>query len=747
MDIVGKPINRAGGKERVLGTQVYVGDIKLPNMLHVKLVTLDCAHARIISIDTSGAEKIKGVHGVYSAKDIPNPVPRFGPKYNDRPLLALDTTQYHGEPVAMVIAGTELSAAEAVSCVKVEYEELPAVFSVAHALDPSAELVQDPSIRAEGPFKDTNILDEWNFGWGDVTNTQAELVIENNYTFPMVTQFAIEPFAYIAEPTKDGISVYSATQNPFQLQQVIAGVLDLPIARIRIIAPDPGGAFGGKQHAKFEPVLAYFARKLGRTLRLELSLEESFQAVRRASAEINVRSGLRKDGTIIFQDIKSNYLIGAYADIAPRVVSKANYLAAGPYKVPNARIRARAVLSHTVPSTAFRGFGVPQINWAVESQIDTAAKLLGIDRVQIRLKNLPAPGEKFLPEDLSADGNWAEVLRNAADAIGWNKPLAVGHGRGIAMGIKSGATTAASYSIVRLHMDGSATLFTGTSDMGQGARTIFCQFISEELHVPMEKIVIVMGDTSVVPFDLQTSASRSTVFMGTAIINACKDIKRQLKNMATELYGVDAGNILESSGVFHLPDKEITFEHLLQKRFKDVKGEIIGVGSARSEVIDGHPLRGNASFYELVASAVELEIDEETGEAQILKLIIAGDVGKAINSQHVEMQDEGAAVMGLGHTLMEQCILDSNGRIMNLGALDYRIPTIKDVPIQLGSIHIENGDGPGPYGAKGCAESGILAVSPSIAGAVEEAAGIRIRELPLTPERIWTEINKTKGKE
>jgi CO/xanthine dehydrogenase Mo-binding subunit len=538
--------------------------------------------------------------------------------------------------------------------------------------------------------------------------------------------------------------VYSAIQIPYGLQRTIAAVLDLPFSRVRIIAPDPGGAFGGKQHPKFEPLLAYIALKLGRPLRLELTLEESFQAVRRAAAEVRVRSGFRSDGTLVFQDIESNYLIGAYEDIAGRVVSKASYVAAGPYRVPNVRIVARALFSHTTPSTAFRGFGAPQENWAVESQLDAAAKKLGLDRMAIRLKNFPKKGEVFMPEDPPADGDWSEVLRRAGEAVGWGTPLPEGRGRGIAMGLKAGPTTAASYSIVRLHLDGSVTVYSGTSDMGQGARTVFTQIVSEELGIPVERIVVTMGDTSAVPFDLQTSASRSTVVMGSAIINACAEIKRQLKGLAAECYGVAAEAVQVSAGVIHLPEGDRSFLELLRKRFGRVKGEVIGVGSQRYEYRKGHPLGGQPAFYEVVAVAAEVEVDRETGETGIHKLVVVGDVGKAINPQHVAMQDEGAAVQALGHSIMEHCVMDASGRVLNLGALDYRIPTTKDVPEHFVSIHVENADGPGPYGAKGVAEGGILATAPAIGAAVEEAIGVRIRDLPLTPERIWNALNNRK---
>src|ERR1700674_2800860 len=330
--------------------------------------------------------------------------------------------------------------------------------------------------------------------------------------------------------------------------------------------------------------------------------------------------------------------------------------------------------------------------------MDDAARKLGIDRVEIRLRNLAGKGEAFLPGDTPADGDWAESVRKAADAIGWGTALSPGRGRGLAVAVKAGATTGASYSIVRLHWDGSGTVLAGTSDMGQGARTGLAQVAAQELGIPHERITIVMGDTATVPFDLQTSASRSTVFMGQAVMRACQDIKGQLKQTAAEM---------------HAPDAPVV--ELLRARFSAVRGEVIGVGSYRSEYQPKHPLGGAPSFYEFTCTASEVEVDEGTGEIQLLRHVTVADVGKALNPQHVQMQDEGAAVMGLGHTLMEHMLLDGSGRIRNLGALDYRIPTTKDLPLEMHSLVVENADGPGPYGSKGAGEGGLMATAPAVA--------------------------------
>ena len=366
-----------------------------------------------------------GVRMVMTAADLPQPVPRFGPQRRDRPVIATGETKYHGDPVAAVAAETRDAAEAAAELVRVEYEELPASHTIAASLAPDAPLVQDPSLRPDDPHAASNVLHEHRHAWGDAIETAeptADVVVEGTYAFPMVTQFAIEPHAFMAAPDGDGIAIWSAIQHPNWLQRVIAELLDLPLAKVRVHAPDPGGAFGGKQHAKYEPLLAFMARAIGRPVRLVLTLEETFQAVRRGAASVHVRTGFRRDGTLVFRDLEANYLIGAYADIADRTVAKGSYTSMGPYRTPAARIVARSVLSHTVPSTAFRGFGNPQQIWAVESNMNEAARVLGIDPLELRLRNLAGPGDAFIPGDTPADGDWAVALRRAAEMIDWTTP-------------------------------------------------------------------------------------------------------------------------------------------------------------------------------------------------------------------------------------------------------------------------------------------------------------------------------------
>jgi CO/xanthine dehydrogenase Mo-binding subunit len=730
---------RLGGLDRVTGGQQYVADIHMPDALHAKLVALDCARARIVSIDTSAALLVPGVRLVMTAADLPQPVPRFGPQFEDRPVLAVDETKYHGEPVAAVAADTKDAADRAAALVKVEYEELPAVFTIAAALDPAAPLVQDPALRPGDPLARTNVLREHHFGWGDVDAVapSADLIVEGTWTFPMVTHFAIEPHAFMAAPDGDGIAVWSTIQHPNWLQRILAKILSLPLSKVRVFAPDPGGGFGGKQHAKLEPLVALMALRAGQPVRLILTLEETFQTVRRNSTEIHVRSGFRTDGTLVFRDIKSDYLLGAYADIADRTVTKGSYAAVGPYRVPAARVVARSILSHTTPSTAFRGFGNPQPIWAVESTMDEAARALGIDPLELRLRNLARRGEEIIPGDTPADGDWAQTARKAADLIGWGTPLAAGRGRGIAFGIKSGPTTGLSYSTVRLLADGSVIVYAGTSDMGQGARTVFAQVAAQELGAPIDWISVVMGDTAVVPYDQQTSASRSTVLMGNSVLAACREVQAKVRAMASRVYGVDEALIVVENGVVRLPDRELPIVDVLGPGLGRLGGEITGLGEMRKEAEPGHVLSGSAAFYEFNCTAVEAEVDEGTGDIVLARYVTVSDVGKALNPAQVRSQDEGAAVQGLGHTLMEHYIYDEKGRIRNLGAIDYRIPTSMDLPLEFLSETVENADGPGPYGSKGMSEGALLCVAPAVAAAVRDATGVVIRDLPLTPERVW----------
>jgi CO/xanthine dehydrogenase Mo-binding subunit len=464
--------------------------------------------------------------------------------------------------------------------------------------------------------------------------------------------------------------------------------------------------------------------------------------MRRAGCRIKARTGFTRQGEITFHELDADYLIGAYADVAPRVMAKGSYVGGGPYRIQAARITARAVLSNTTPSTAFRGFGSPQVSWATESQLDAGARLLGIDGLEMRRRNLVARDEEFIrgKYPAAADGDWIQSLEKAAELIGWHEPLAPNRGRGVAVGIKPGATSGLSQSLVRLLYDGSAIVYCGTSDMGQGARTLWQQIVADELGTPLDRVTVVSGDTGAVPFDLQTSASRSTVFMGTAVLDACRDIRRRVLDLYAESTGVPTGKLDERPGTLIAPEGEVPLVEAAREALGSLRGEFIGQGTCRLRGRSGHPLGGDAAFYEFNCTAIEVEVDRETGELLLIRHVSVSDVGTELNPIQVVSQDEGASIMGLGHSQMEQVLVGDDGRIRNLGALDYRIPTFKDVPVQLVTATVENHDGPGPYGSKGISEGALLCTAGALGAAVAQATGVVVRGLPLTPERVWSAI-------
>lgn len=744
----GTSVPRYGGADRVRGTQRFLADLAFPDAAQVALVTVPVGVATITSVETACAAAMPGVLTVVSAADLPQPVPRFGVSHQDRPVLADGEVVYHGEPVAAVVAETLDQARAAADQVEVTYDERPGVFDLDSALAADAPLVRDPTLRnPDDDLRDSNVLETALYEWGDTATAagKADVVVENAYTFPMVTHFAIEPGGTVAVPTDTGgLDVYSPVQHPYVLQRTIAEVLGLSLSDVRVRAPDPGGGFGGKQHPKLEPLVAFLALRTGRPCRLVLSLEETFQLTRRAACRVSARTGFAANGALVFHELECDYLIGAYADVAPRVMAKGSYVGAGPYRIPHVRSASRAVLSNTTPSTAFRGFGAPQVAWATESQLDAGARMLGLDALEIRRRNLVHPGEAFFrgTHEAVADGDWHQSLEKAAELIGWTAPLAPNRGRGIAVAIKPGATSGLSQCLVRLLADGSAIAYAGTSDMGQGARTLWQQILADELGVPLDRVRVVSGDTDSVPFDLQTSASRSTVFMGNAVLEACRDVRDRVLALYAETTGDPEEALSHAPGVLVTPEATLPLVEAAGTALGSLGGEFIGQGTSRMRGRPGHPLGGEAAFYEFNCTAIEVEVDPATGELLLHKHVSVSDVGTELNPAQVVSQDEGAAIMGLGHSQMEQLLVDDHGAIRNLGALDYRIPTFEDVPLDLVTHAIENHDGPGPYGSKGISEGALLCTAGALGAAVSAATGVVIRELPLTPERVWTALQQ-----
>ena len=744
--IVGQPAPRGDALEKVTGRARYVTDLTVPGMVHARVLRSPYAHARVRRVDLTRARARPGVVAALAGADLTWCDPYYGPAYRDRPVLAIDVARFEGEPVAAVAAVDEATAEEALELIDVDYEPLAAVLTLEEALAPGAPLVHVGQ-PAAGHFADlstlkpqpgTNICHQFQFARGDAASalTAADVVVQDSYRFPPVQHVALEPHAVVAAWDETGaLTLWASTQNPYSVRVELAKMFDVPLARIRVVVPHLGGGFGSKTYAKLEPLAATLAHAAGRPVRLAASVPEAFQTVRRCAARVAVRVGFRRDGTLLAVECDADYDVGAYADIGPRVVQKGTYTATGPYRVPHVKLASRAVYTNTTPGGAFRGFGVPQLAWALESLFDVAADRLDRDPVDLRRQNFLAHGEEFAPGDTPIDGKLEESLGRAAEAIGWSQRAAADRGRGVAAMLKASVAPSVSEAIVRLHADGSVTVLASAVEMGQGTRTVLAQITAEVLSVPLARVSVVQPDTAVTPYDQTTSSSRSTAMTGRAVQVAAEDVRDQLLAIVAQAWSVDARELTLADGAVVSGGRRLAYSETLALRFGMSGGELIG----RGVIAPGRtaaPLGGSTPFWEMAVGAAEVSVDEETGAVRVERYVSVADVGRAINPLLLEGQDEGGVVQGLGHTLLEE-MLYADGHLLNGTLLVYRVPRADDTPSEIVCRFVENADGSGPFGAKGAGEGSLIPVSPAVANALARLTGVRLRDLPLSPERVW----------
>jgi CO/xanthine dehydrogenase Mo-binding subunit len=746
LTVVGRAVPRLDARDKVTGAARYVTDLALPGMVHARLWRSPVPHARIVGVETARAAAAPGVLAVVTAADLPVANLYFGPALRDQPILAHEVVRYAGEPVVAVVADTEAHAEAALGLVDVRWAERPALTTVEAALADGAPALHPPREGA-GQFRDlaglapvpgTNVCHAYRVERGDVAAAfaGADLVVEDVYRYPALSHHALEPHCVVARMDGGGLTVWAATQHPFPVRRTLAEVFGLALADVQVVVPLVGGAFGGKCYPKIEPLAAALAARLRRPVRLALSLEESARTITRHAAVVRLRTAARRDGTLLARACELLLDTGAYADIGPRVATKAGHRAPGPYRIPALAIDARCVYTNNVPAGAYRGYGVPQVTWASESQLDVVAERLGIDPLALRLKNLLKRGEEALPGDTPLDGDLAEGLAEAARGIDWTAPLPRGGGRGLAVAMKDGGGThTVSTAVVRIHADGGVGLLAGTVEIGQGSRSALAQIVAETLGVPLAAVVVGAPDTALTPFDWGTSASRSTTVMGLAVQAAAKDARAQLLELAARVLGADAAALAVRDGEVVGGPEPLPIREVLVRHFGLVGGEIIGVGSFVPTEWAGR-LGGATVFWEAGMGAAEVEVDRETGAIGVRAYVSVADVGQAINPRECLAQDEGAALQGLGPALFE-ARASEGGQLLNPGLIDYRLPTFADVPPAFDSRLVENGDGPGPFGAKGVGEGGTFCAAAAVGNALARATGVRLTELPLTPERVW----------
>ena len=730
---------------KVTGRAMYCGDLTVPGMVYARLLRSPYPHARIRRVEAARAEALPGVVAVVSGRDLAALDPYYGVAYRDQPVLAVDEVRYAGEPVVAVVAEDEAGAEEALALLSVDYDELPAALGVQEALAPGAPIVHAHvrpaehyrDLRALHPEPERNICSRYEYVRGDVAVgfAQADHVFEDVFHFAPVYQYAMEPHICIADARRSGVTIWTASQTPFHVRKEIAGLFHLPVARVRVQVPYLGGGYGSKAFSKMEPLAAVLSLRVGRSVMVRLSVSEAMLTSSRHEATIRLKTGVRADGTLVAREGTLWTDTGAYADVGPRVTKKSGYGLPGPYRIPHVHVEAYAVYTHRAPAGAYRGYGGPQASWAYESQLDMIAERLGLDPVALRRKNLLERGEPFVPGDLPVDGDFRRGLTMALEALGTPNEGS-GEGVGVACTMKGGGGThTIANALVRLHADGSVTVCAAAVEIGQGLRTVLAKVAAEELGLPIDLVRVAPADTEGAPYDYGAGASRSTTLMGLAVQRAAADVKAQLRILAGRVLGVDPAEAAVKQGEIWGNNQVLSYAEVLRRSNGMDAGEVIGRGTYFPQVHE-NPIGGSINFWEIGAAAARVKVDEESGAVTVSGYASVVDVGKAINPLLCEGQEEGCVMQGLGHTLWEEMVFE-DGQLLNPGLIDYHVPTMGDLPGAFRVDLMEDGNGPGPFGAKGMGESGINPVAPAVASAVAAATGVRLTELPLTPERVW----------
>jgi CO/xanthine dehydrogenase Mo-binding subunit len=739
--VVGTEAKRADGIAKVTGAARYAIDLTVPGMAHAIVVRSPRAHAKIVRIARDAAERSPGVLKVITGDDLiaAGFTPYYGHVVLDHPVLAIGRVRYYGEPVALVVAETLLDAAEGADLVEIEYEDLPAVIDADEALAEGApilherrgERVGDEGMdQGEGKLVG-NVCAIARVDWGDIAAAfaKADLIVEGEYHYPMLYGYAMEPYNALGFFDQGDLVVYSTAQHVYMVRRDLARMFDLPLARVRVSAPYVGGGYGTKSYTKIEGACAMAAALVGRPVKLALSVEEAMLTTRSDASHIRARTAFDKDGMILARDFDIVLNSGAYTDNSPLVNSKTANRCFGPYRIPALRVVSRSAFTNTVPASSLRGFGAPQGNIGGELQMDEAAVKLGIDPVELRLRNLVGPGEVFLPGRRPLDADLKDDLRCLAVSLGWPGEGALAIGLGISASDAGAYPT--STAAVRIHSDSSVTLFTGSTELGQGSRTVLSQIVAEELGVPLDRVGLVGGDTGVVTYERTTGASRTTTVTGRAVQEACRDARRRVRELAADVLKVAPTEVTDAPAGVRANGAELSYGEVIERWF-GAGGEVLGHGAVRRA--DGFAQM--PPFYEIGCSGVALSIDRETGVVRVEKLATVGDVGFAINPALVHGQDLGAATMGMGAALREELIYEGE-QLVNSNVVDYRVPRFSDQPPEIDLMLAERRDGAGPYGAKGAGEGATNTIGSSVAAAIGRAIGVFPHELPATPERVW----------
>jgi CO/xanthine dehydrogenase Mo-binding subunit len=685
---------------RVTGAVRYSQDVAMEGMLHARLLRSPVAHARVVGVDASAVPE--GII-VLLPEDVQD-LGGYGPQIKDQEILPRERVRYAGDVVAAVAAEIADEAEEAVGLINVDYEELPAVFDEVEAASEGAILVHETTNISRNdaayfgirPQQGTNICHLFRLRHGDVEAGfgEADAVVEETYHTAGATHVPMEPHAAVARWEWDRLEVVSGTQTPFNMRTDLAGLFGIDEEKVRIISPPMGGSFGAKTFVRTEAIAACLARKAKRPVKIVLERDEMWMTLNRHPATVRVKLGARSDGTLVASETECWANTGAYADCGPGVAQKMGFAAPGPYRIANVRVDSRAVYTNLPPNGAFRGYGQMQSTWARERTMDLLADKLGMNPLELRMKNLLKDGDEYCTGETMHDVHFERLLQDAADAVAWSESR---KNKGLCVMLKGMQTPSRAAIAVEAEDGGTYTVRCATTEMGQGAKMAMRMMAAELLDVGVEKVSCPDPDTDVVPYDTRTTSSRSTHMMGRALKVAVADLKENGERGYGEV--VDEGGLDPDTGQ--------------------------GVAS---------------SHWHQGAAAAEVEVDEETGKFRVMKLHAPIYAGRVINRLAAELQNEGSMIMGLGTALFESNEF-AEGQITNANLSDYNVPAMDDMPATLSHELVEREGGE----VQGLGETALPPIPPAIGNALY-SRGIHVTELPISAERVLDAVDARDGR-
>jgi xanthine dehydrogenase molybdenum-binding subunit len=743
LQIVGRSAPRKDAWAKADGAAQYTADIPASDMRHGALVRSTQHHAKILSVDASAARSQPGVLVVLTSQDVPGEK-IFGPLVQDQPVLAFDSVRHVGEPVALVVAESRAQARRAAETIQIKYHPLPAVFDPIMALQP-----EQPQVHSGG-----NLLAQFDVSSGDVTAgfAEADLVLEDDFSVQRVMPAYMEPENSLARCNPDGsLTVWVSSQKPFEDQKAIARVLGIPVEQVQVIGAVIGGAFGGKEDSSMAILTALAAWTTRGTVQIVNTRRESFVAhPKRHPARFHLKIGAKRDGTLVALEAIVHMDTGAYASYGPAVGQLLTEMVPGSYRIRNVRVLTNVVYTNSPLSGAMRGFGSPQAHFAMESCMDMLAERLGMDPLEIRRKNILRPGDHLftqvaidesalsLPRCLESIEQARERLRKAHPSAG--KLNGIGFALAMqSMGLGAKVPDNSSHRLEWLP-DGRVLIYLGAPDLGQGLATVSEQMVAEELGLSYDQIITAPIDTRSTPDGGVSCGSRMTYLVGKALLVASAKIKKSLLKSAADMLKLPEEQLQYDRGAVVLPDGQRyparEFTSRAAEKGEPIQAEATATFPYPERTTPQHlPIGMPHVKYMFGAQVVLVEVDPDLGTVEVKEIVAVNDVGKVINRAAVEGQIEGGISMGIGYALYEEVALKSNLRWVESFS-EYLLPTARDVPDHVEIQILEIPEESGPFGARGVAEITAVPTAPAIANAVYDAVKVRVRDLPITPEKL-----------